>query len=134
VASLRHISDERTKSRKFRQSCRESRSNVSSAQGNPGTTSSKIPGGTYRALTADYNTLGLFNFVIGRTDLSDDLVYQLVKTVYGNQRELVKRLPSAVETVVENVDKNTFLPFHPGAVRYYREIGISIRESLVPTN
>jgi uncharacterized protein len=31
-------------------------------------------------------------------------------------------------------DKNTFLPFHPGAVRYYREIGISIPESLVPTN
>jgi len=100
----------------------------------PEITSSKIPGGTYKALTADYSTIGLFNFVIGRADLSDDLVYQLVKTVHENQRELVKRLPSAAETVAENVDKNTFLPFHPGAVRYYRETGISIPEPLVPTN
>jgi hypothetical protein len=27
-----------------------------------------------------------------------------------------------------------FLPFHPGAVRYYREIGISIPDWLVVTN
>jgi TRAP-type uncharacterized transport system substrate-binding protein len=32
------------------------------------------------------------------------------------------------------VEKNTFLPFHPGTVRYYREIGISISEALATTN
>jgi hypothetical protein len=100
----------------------------------PEITLSKIPGGAYKALTADYNTIGLFNFAIGRADLSDDLVYRLVKTVHENQRELVKGLPSAAETVAENVVKNTFLPFHPGAVRYYREIGIKIPDALVPTN
>jgi TRAP-type uncharacterized transport system substrate-binding protein len=30
--------------------------------------------------------------------------------------------------------KNAFLPLLPGAVRYYREIGISIPDMLVPTN
>ena len=30
--------------------------------------------------------------------------------------------------------KNTFMPFHPGAVRYYREIGTKIPETLVSTN
>jgi TRAP-type uncharacterized transport system substrate-binding protein len=30
--------------------------------------------------------------------------------------------------------ENTFLPFHLGAVRYNREIGIGVPESLVPTN
>jgi uncharacterized protein len=54
--------------------------------------------------------------------------------VYENQRDLVRSSPVFAETVVQNVDKNTFLPFHPGAVRYYREIGIKIPDALVPTN
>jgi TRAP-type uncharacterized transport system substrate-binding protein len=34
----------------------------------------------------------------------------------------------------QNVVKNTFMPFHPGAARYYREIGIKIPDALVPMN
>jgi TRAP transporter TAXI family solute receptor len=100
----------------------------------PEITSSKISGGAYRELTADYDTIGSFCFVIGRADLSDDFIYHLVKAVYENQRDLVRSLLNFAETVVENVDKNTFLPFHPGAIRYYREIGIKIPDALVPTN
>lgn len=95
---------------------------------------SKIPGGTYKGLTADYNTIGIFVFVIGSADLPDDLVYRLVKAVYENHSDLVKRLPAFADTVAANVDKDSFLPFHPGAVRYYREIGIKIPEALAPTN
>jgi TRAP-type uncharacterized transport system substrate-binding protein len=76
----------------------------------------------------------MYNFAIGRADLPDDLVYQLVKAVFENQPRLVKANSAASETIPENVVKNTFLPFHPGAIRYYREIGIGIPESLVPTN
>ena len=95
---------------------------------------SKIPAGTYRFLQTDYATVGMFNFAIGRADLPDDLVYQLVKAVIENQPRLLKAHSAASETVPQNVNKNTFLPFHPGAVRYYREIGISIPDSLVLTN
>ena len=95
---------------------------------------SKIAAGTYRQLDKDYPTVGMYNFGIGRADLPDDLVYQLVKAVFENQSRLVKAFSGASETIPRNADKNTFLPFHPGAVRYYREIGISIPNSLVPTN
>ena len=81
---------------------------------------SKIAAGTYRSLDSDYVTIGVYNFAIGRADLPDDLIYQLVKAVFENQPRLVK-VTSAASMV-----KNTFLPIHPGAVRYYREIGISI--------
>jgi TRAP-type uncharacterized transport system substrate-binding protein len=74
------------------------------------------------------------NFVIGRADLPDDLVHQLVKASFENQPRLVKATLAASDTLPQNVVKNTFLPFHPGAVRYYREIGISIPETLAPTN
>jgi uncharacterized protein len=94
----------------------------------------KIAAGTYRLLDKDYVTVGVPNFVIGRADLPDDLVYQLVKAVFENQPRLVKVAPAASDTLPQNVVKNAFLPFHPGAVRYYREIGIKIPDALVPTN
>jgi TRAP transporter TAXI family solute receptor len=95
---------------------------------------SKIAAGTYRLLEKDCVTIGVYNFAIGRADLPDDLVYQLVKAVFENQPRLVKAHPAARDTLPQNVDKNTFLPFHPGAVRYYREIGVSIPETLAHTN
>ena len=95
---------------------------------------SKIAAGTYRSLDKDYVTIGMYNFGIGRADLPDDLVYQLVKAVFENQPRLVKASSAASDTIPQNVVKNTFLPFHPGAVRYYREIGINIPDALAPTN
>ena len=52
-----------------------------------------------------------------------------VKAVFENQPRLLKAHSSASETLPQNADKNTFLPFHPGAVRYYREIGNNIPDS-----
>jgi TRAP transporter TAXI family solute receptor len=95
---------------------------------------SKIPAGTYRLLDRDYITLAVPNFVVGRADPPDGLVYELVKAVFKNQDRLAKVTPLARDTLPQNVVKNTFMPFHPGAVRYYREIGIKIPDALVPTN
>jgi uncharacterized protein len=100
----------------------------------PEFSASKIAAGTYRQLDNDCVTVGMYNFAIGRADLPDDLAYQLVKAVFENQPRLVEAFPGASETIPRNADKNTFLPFHPGAVRYYREIGINIPDALAPTN
>ena len=91
---------------------------------------STISARTYPSLDKDYVTIGVYNFAVGRADLPDDLVYQLVKAVHENQARLVQIHPAARETRPENVIKNTFMPFHPGAVRYYREIGITIPDQL----
>jgi uncharacterized protein len=89
-------------------------------------TPSTIAAGTYRSLTKDYPTIGLYNFAVAHKDLPDGLVYQIVKTVFENQAELVKAHPVAKETVPENIERNTLFPLHPGALRYYREKGIAI--------
>ena len=72
---------------------------------------SKIPAGTSGALENDYVTVGVYNFAIGRANLPDDLAYQLVKADSENQPRLLKAHPTASETLPQNVDKNTFLPF-----------------------
>ena len=32
---------------------------------------------------------------------------------------------AAAATVPANITRNTFLPLHPGAIRYYRQIGVA---------
>jgi TRAP-type uncharacterized transport system substrate-binding protein len=56
-------------------------------------------------------------------------------------RNHLKNMPSVLEdvcikllTAAENDPALADLPFHPGAVRFYREIGIKIPDALVPTN
>lgn len=100
----------------------------------PEFSSSTIPAGTYRSLDKDYATVGVYNFVVAQANLPDELVYQMVKAVFENQPRLLKAHSAASETIPQNVVKNTFLPFHPGAIRYYREIGIKIPEALVPAD
>lgn len=100
----------------------------------PELTTSEIRSGVYSSLDKTYTTLGNYSFAVGRDDLPDDLAYQLVKAVFENQPRLVKATSAASETIPQNALKDTFLPFHPGAVRYYREIGIKIPDALIPTN
>ncbi len=89
-----------------------------------------IPAGTYRTLKESQPTVGVFNFAITHRELPEDLAYAITKAVHENHEALVKAHAAARETVPENVARNSFLPFHPGATRYYREIGIEIPATL----
>lgn len=91
----------------------------------------KIPAGTYKTLKEDQPTIGVFNFAIAHKDLPEDLVYAIVKAVLDNHPRMVQGHAAAVETVPANASKNAFLPFHPGAARYYREKGIQIPSALI---
>ncbi len=96
----------------------------------PELSDSIIPKGTYRQLTTDQKTVGVFNFAIAHKDIPEELVYLIVKTVLENNAAMVKSQPAAKETLLENWDRNTFLPFHPGAVRYFREKGVVLPAKL----
>jgi len=96
----------------------------------PELSDSVIPKGTYRTLTEDQPTVGVFNFAIAHKDVADDVVYGIVKAVMENNPRMVQGHAAAKETLPQNVNKNTFLPFHPGAVKYFREKGIQIPANL----
>ncbi len=97
----------------------------------PELSDSLIPKDTYRQQTEDHRTVGLFNFGIAHKDLPDDLVYGIVKSVLENNAQMVKGHAAAKETLLANWKANTFLPFHPGAVRYYKEKGIDLPASVI---
>jgi hypothetical protein len=89
----------------------------------PELTPSTVPAGAYPSLLTNYQTVGLYNFAVAREDLPDDLVYRIVRAVFANREELIAVHPAAAATVPANLARNTFLPFHGGAIRYYREVG-----------
>jgi uncharacterized protein len=91
----------------------------------------EIPAGTYKSMRETQPTVGVFNFAICQKGLPDTLAYAIVKAVHENHDAMVRGHAAASETVPQNVTKNTFLPFHPGAARYYREKGLTIPANLV---
>ena len=98
----------------------------------PELSDSVIPKGTYKQMTEDHTTVGVYNFAIAHKDMPEDLVYNIMKAVLENNPQMVKGHAAAKETVLQNWNRNTFLPFHPGAVRYLKEKGINVPKHLLP--
>jgi uncharacterized protein len=89
-----------------------------------------IPAGTYNGQDADVPSVAMWNFAIAHQDLPESLAYEITKLVLENNERMQQIHASAVETLAENWDTNNFMQFHPGAVRYYEEIGITIPAEL----
>jgi TRAP transporter TAXI family solute receptor len=89
-----------------------------------------VPKGLYPSLDKDWKSLGQWSFFIVHKDLDQNLVYEITKTVLENHSAMVQGHAAAKHTVIKNVDKNGFLPFHPGALRYYKEKGVNIPSDL----
>lgn len=83
-----------------------------------------IPKGTYMGQTEDVHTVAVANILICREDLKDDLVYQMTKALYENQKELVTAHSAAKDMKLESALNGLTIPLHPGAEKYYKEKGI----------
>ena len=78
-----------------------------------------IAAGTYPSLRRNYQTVGMYNFAVARADLPDDLAYAILEAVFDHPDEMMQIHPAAAETVPANFTRNTILPFHDGAARWY---------------
>jgi TRAP transporter TAXI family solute receptor len=62
-----------------------------------------------------------------RADLSEDLVYRMTKALYENWDKVLKGAPwwdAPGEASLESAPAFTTVPYHPGAIRYYKEMGV----------
>jgi uncharacterized protein len=84
-----------------------------------------IPGGTYRGQDAEFAGLNVGSMhLITAANKSDDLIYQITKTLWENRESVAQRHPAGKAINEKNVARPTGTDFHPGALRFYREIGI----------
>lgn len=91
-----------------------------------------IPAEAYASLEAPVETLAMWNVAIAHKDMPESLAYEIVKAVFENQGDLISTHAAASETILENVSQNDFLAYHPGAIRYYREVGVDVPEGTIP--
>ncbi|MEL6317615.1 MAG: TAXI family TRAP transporter solute-binding subunit [Pseudomonadota bacterium] len=82
-----------------------------------------VPAGTYRSLTADARAVSMWNVAIANADAPESLIYAVVKTVMESNAEMTAIHQAAAATLPANAAKNTVLPWHPGAARWFEENG-----------
>ena len=77
-----------------------------------------IPGGTYKGNDKDVDAVAIPNYLVTRSGLSDDEVYQMTKTMFDNLDALSAAHAAAKSIDLKTAGKNPPVPLHPGAVRY----------------
>lgn len=83
-----------------------------------------IPANTYVGQTTDVATAAIPNFLVTHSGVSDELAYQMAKTMYDNIDTLYAAHNAAKAIKRENAIKGMPVPLHPGAARYYKEVGL----------
>jgi uncharacterized protein len=92
--------------------------------GNLAYTAGAIPSGSYEGQPADVPTAVLPTLLVTREAVSDDLVYLMTKLLFSHVDLLVQIVPPAKDVDVAKAPFGLPVPLHPGAERYYREIGV----------
>lgn len=83
-----------------------------------------IPANTYEGQTADASTVAIRNVLVTREGVPTDTVYKMTKALFGNLDELVAAHSAAKGIKLENALKGMPIPLHPGAEKFYREVGL----------
>jgi hypothetical protein len=84
-----------------------------------------LPAGTYRGQDEVFEGLDVGSMhLITSTSAPEELVYAVTRALYEGRESVVARHPAGKSIQPGNVVRDTGTPFHPGAIRYYREIGI----------
>ena len=82
---------------------------------------SVVPAGTYPGLTTDVAVVAVANVLVVDARMSDDLAYDLTRVLFDKQRDLAAIHPEGARLTLESAIENSPAPYHPGAIRYYRE-------------
>jgi TRAP transporter TAXI family solute receptor len=85
----------------------------------------KVPAGTYRGQDKDFDCLNVGSMhLITAADEDENLVYNVTKTLYEFRSEVVAKHPAGKAINEKNASRDVGTEFHPGAIRYYKEVGI----------
>jgi TRAP transporter TAXI family solute receptor len=90
-----------------------------------------IAADTYTTLEAPARSVSMWNFAIANCDLPESFVYEATKVVMSDNERMVNIHRAARSTLPENWDKNTFMPWHPGAAKWFNENGASISDDMI---
>ncbi|MGE5605807.1 MAG: TAXI family TRAP transporter solute-binding subunit [Bacteroidota bacterium] len=83
-----------------------------------------IPKGTYAKMERDVKTVGIPVLLVAQKSTDKELVYNITKALFEHQQELIAVHKEAKSLTLENASSVTVVPYHPGALQYYKEKGV----------
>ena len=83
-----------------------------------------IPADTYRGQAHDVPTAVVQNFLVTHDGVSDDIAYGMTKALWTNLDQLVAAHSAAKAIDIKHALDGMPVPLHPGAQKYYKEVGI----------
>ncbi|CAM3698798.1 TAXI family TRAP transporter solute-binding subunit [Parendozoicomonas haliclonae] len=86
----------------------------------PAYSSYTIPADVYKGVNA-VDTLSIWNVLVVKADMSEEMAYQLTKTAYENIDKVRQVVKAAEMTTPENASRLAGVPLHPGAEKYLAE-------------
>ncbi|HET8521682.1 MAG TPA: TAXI family TRAP transporter solute-binding subunit [Thermomicrobiales bacterium] len=85
-----------------------------------------IPAGTYPHQDNDVEVVVVPNILVVNADMDDDLAYNILTAIFEHQADLVAAHPAAKELTLENATKNSPIPYHPAALKFYQDQGVPV--------
>jgi TRAP transporter TAXI family solute receptor len=87
-----------------------------------------IPKATYRGMDTDNKQATVWNILVSHEKLSDQVAYNVVKTIFDKRDDLIAVHKEAENFRLENQKAAASpIPFHPGAAKYFAERGVKLR-------
>jgi len=87
-----------------------------------------IPQRMYKGMEADNQAATVTNLLAVHKDMDDKTAYTIIKTLWEHRVDLVRVHAEAVNIKPENQKtENSSIPWHPGAIKFFAEIGIKIK-------
>lgn len=86
-----------------------------------------IPKGSYRGIDVDVTTAASGALCVCHEAMDEGIIYQVTKLMIEKKGELALTHKAANDISLQSAAVGSPLPYHPGAIRYYKEKGISIR-------
>jgi TRAP transporter TAXI family solute receptor len=86
-----------------------------------------IPKGTYPKQDKDVQVIGFFTHIVASCKLPADMVYAMTKTIANNTKTLATVAKDIASLTPKGMGQDIEVPFHPGAARFYKEAGITVK-------
>jgi len=100
---------------------------LSVQRNNPFIEFGEIPGGLYPHNPINVQTFQIGAILLTSRNISGDVIFRICETLFGNMEEFRKIHPALENFNLNNIKKkNTFIPYHNGAIKYYRKQGLTL--------
>ena len=93
------------------------------ADAHPFYTTYSIPGGSYKGVDDDVQTVAIKATLIASPKLSEETVYNITKAIFENKDEIAATHAKGEELDLDYAVSGISVPFHPGAEKYFKEVG-----------